>query len=197
MTDEVLTPPEPPAPPDALERFALTEDRVKEVLKKARGDILVAAKYLKLSLREFDRILQTVPEIMAFMQTIAEVKANNPEYRRWSEEEFERQADRAYATARLAAIESLYDLATMPMSENAAMMNVKREAAVNLLGRDERGGRNLGEQSEFFKALAAEFAQVRPKMVVVRETISIEAAEAQPLRKVETLEGEAQRLEHP
>lgn len=170
-------------------RYAkVTQKSVEKALIDARGDILLASKILRLSLREFDNVLRAIPGIDALLGQIEEVKADNPAYAKMSGEWFERQCVRAISLYRLAALESLYELATMEMTDKAAMMNVKREAAVNLWGGDKGGtGGVAGELTEFFKSLNDDYQQRKSGVTRVRAMIEIQtgappAAEEVPLQ---------------
>lgn len=168
-------------------RFSVTQKEIEEALIKSRGDILVASKLMRMSVRELDNILRAIPGIPALLGTIEEIKADNPEYSRMSGEWFERQCTRAVSLYRLAALEALNDLATMPMTDKAAMMNVKREAAVNLWGGGKDGSTGVaGELTEFFKALDQDYRE--KKDTVTRIRLSIErgpaAAVAGPIQTV-------------
>jgi hypothetical protein len=146
----------------------LNEKTLTEALVACRGDILQTAKYLKFSVRELDNLLRAIPGSAAVLGTIEQVKAENPEWERASTAWFEQQCRRAMSLYRLTAMEELYALATMDLSENAAMMNVKREAALNLLGRDRDGSEVFPELSAFFKGLNEEYQQKSVRITEVR-----------------------------
>lgn len=154
----------------------LSEAKVFEALTTCRGDILQSAKLLKLSVREFDNVLRAIPGSAAFLGAMEEIKADNPEWERASTQWFESQCRRAMSLYRLTAMEELYSLATMPLNANAAMMNVKREAALNLLGRDRDGAEAFPELATFFAGLNDEYqkksvrvTEIRTRLVEVRE----------------------------
>ncbi len=169
---------------------------VKAVIE-ARGDLLTAAKYLRVSLRELDNMLRAIPGIEAVLGSIEEVKADNPAYQKLTAELFERQVLRAMSLYRLAALDSLYSLASMPLSGKAAMMNVKREAAVNLMGRDGPGGQGpLLELTEFFRSLNSDY-QTKKQGLTVTRAILIESRTGGPVEPpMEALEA-APRIESP
>lgn len=171
-------------------RAAFTTEVIIKAVVDARGDLLTTSKFLRISLRELDNILKAIPEIRTVLGSIAEIAADNPEYMKMTAELFERQVVRAQSMYRLAAIDSLYELATMPVTNTAAMMNVKREAAVNLMGRETSGGGGaLGELTEFFRSLNSDY-QSKKDGVTVTRAILIEQRRGEPVESqlVETLE---------
>ena len=135
----------------------ISDKKVIDELIENRGDILQTAKSLRMSVREFDNIMRAIPGSAAALGTIERVKASNPEWDKESTIWFEKQTRQAMSLYRLTALEELYALATMPLSDNAAMMNVKREAALNLLGREKDGGEVFPELAGFFKALNEDY----------------------------------------
>jgi hypothetical protein len=177
---------------DWTDRFVgLSEKTLTEALVACRGDILQTAKYLKFSVRELDNLLRSIPGSAAILGTIEQVKAENPDWERVSTVWFESQCRRAMALYRLSAIEELFKLATMDVSENAAMMNVKREAAINLLGRDRDGSQVFPELSEFFKGLNEEYQQKSVRITEIRARL-IEVQTGSTSKEVVTLEAPRQ-----
>jgi hypothetical protein len=165
----------------------LTDKAVVDALIECRGDIVQTAKYLRFSVRELDNMLRAIPGSAAVLGTIEQVKAENPEWERVSTIWFEGQCRRAMALYRLTAMEELYALATMELSENAAMMNVKREAALNLLGRDRDGSQVFPELSAFFKTLNDEYQKKSLRITEIRARL-IEVQGGPEMRTVEALE---------
>jgi hypothetical protein len=177
---------------DALGRpnrfSAVTDKAVKEALVNCRGDVLQAAKWLGISTRELDNCLRAIPGITAVIGTIEQVKAQNPEWDKFSGEWFETQCARAMTLYRLSALEELWRLATMDLTENAAMMNVKREAALNLLGRERDGSPVMGELTNFFKTLNEDYHSKRPLVARIRTQLIELQSVALPTTIPETLE---------
>lgn len=131
---------------EAMRQGAISEDKIKEHLIEAKGDLFVAASLTGCTAQEFDRYVRASGSLQAFAATIEVVK-QDPEFNRMSIQQFENALTQRTITYRVDAIDSLHELATMSIEteiqdsdgdfhvvKSAAMAKVKMEAAKHLHG---------------------------------------------------------------
>jgi hypothetical protein len=154
----------------------ISESHIKEILTGTRGDLFLAAQQLGITLRQMDNIVRFDQAIGIHLGEIQQVIAENPDYEKRSGKWFESQINRTAALYKLVGLEELYKLATMGIdSENAALMNVKRQAAFNLRGAEItiRSGAEvdavLEELARSYEIDAPRIKEVRQKMLENRQ----------------------------
>lgn len=146
----------------------LSDELLKTALIDARGDLFIAATSLKISPIRFQRMIQTSPALGITLEECrktggAAVPAGVVE---------QAIAERLSAY-RVVGLDSLYDLATMPIDENSAQNQVKLAAAARLAGSPEHstGG---GEMGEIMRALNTSYHENAPRIRVTRERMTVE-----------------------
>lgn len=147
------------------------EAHIKAVLTATRGDLFLAAQNLGITLRQMDNIVMFDQAIGIHLGEIQKVIAENPDYEKRSAQWFEAQINRTAALYKLVGLEELYKLATMPIDdENAALMNVKRQAAFNLKGAEItiRGG---VEADAILAELAQSYERDAPRIKEIRQNL--------------------------
>ena len=131
----------------------LSEQKIKDALCVARGDLFVAASYLNTTPTKLDRMIRLSECVQAFATTIQTIRSD-PEYERMSREQFEDELDRRVCKYQSEALDVIHELAVMPF-ETAAMAEVKLKAAIAL-----RGDPNQGKGDTSHSVVLAELNQV-------------------------------------
>jgi hypothetical protein len=131
----------------------LSEQKIKDALCVARGDLFVAASYLATTPRQLDRLIRSSECVQAFAATIQTIR-NDPEYERMSREQFEDELERRACEYQAEALDVIHELAMMPF-DTAAMAEVKLKAAIAL-----RGDPNQGKGDTSHSIVLAELNQL-------------------------------------
>jgi hypothetical protein len=159
---------------------------IKAALNEARGDVFIAAQALGVRVSDLDHAIITNDELKIAMGVIAEVKLKHQDdeasqhlaaSERWFDQEVSRRAN----MYRLTALEEIVALATMDVdTENAALMQVKLNAAIKLRGEEYA----LGSHSEiegFFKMLDSKYRELAPRVKTIRASlIELQVADQPP-----------------
>lgn len=146
--------------------LTVTESSIKEALIEARGDIFVASQLLRITAIRLDRAIQVSPLLQ---ECIATVKAAPQGV---SAETIHSAIERRLSLYRVAGLDSLHDLATMPIDLNSAQNQVKLAAAARLAGTVEATGGSGIEET--LRELNAQYQKEAPRLRVVRERVTIE-----------------------
>ena len=131
----------------------LSEQKIKDALCVARGDLFVAASYLATTPRQLDRWIRASECVQAYVASIQRIQTD-PEYDRMSKEQFEDELDKRACEYQEVALDVIHELAVMPY-ETAAMAEVKLKAAIAL-----RGDPNQGKGDNSHSIVLAELNQL-------------------------------------
>lgn len=115
--------------------YELSEESMSAALMTAQGDIFVAAAYVGCTARQLDANIRLSPFLQSLVTNIRQVKADAG-YAKISAEQFAAEVETRLQAYRVEAVDEIHKLATLPLSENATMMDVKLKAAVALKGKD-------------------------------------------------------------
>jgi len=168
------------------ERPQFTEENVERALMDARGDLYLTANLLAVTVWRVDQCIRRNEKLQKIVEAI---KAVRSDYDKISVEHLELEVQRRLTFYRADALQSLHDLATMPLSENSAMMQVKFTAAARLA----QGGEKNDEKSDFEHTLVElndAFHRNAKRIKKTRETIEIELGPQSP----QPIEVTAERL---
>ncbi len=146
--------------------LGLTEEKAKAALIDARGDIFVASQLLAITSLRLNRAIQVSPLLQATLDGIAKVGKGA------SEAAIQEAIDSRIALYRVAGLDALHDLATMPIDDNSAQNQVKLAAAARLAGAVE--GMGGGGLEETLRELNKAYQDNAPRLRVIRERTTIE-----------------------
>jgi formylmethanofuran dehydrogenase subunit E-like metal-binding protein len=155
-----------------------TRDKVKAALTQTHGNVGLAARMLGVAESTLDREVELSKKLRDYFIKLRK-KQNHvgiTEYRNLSLKTVLEDIERKRTIYRSEAIDAIREIATMPISENSAMMQVKLLAAVRLY--NETGEKGVGDTiHDTLKALNDEFHSTAKRISVVREraTVTIEA----------------------
>ena len=150
----------------------VTEGGMKDALIEARGDIFIASQLLGITALRLDRAIRVSALLQA---TVAEI----PPEKEWtSQKQIQEAIENRLALYRVAGLDALHELATMPLNDNSAQNQVKLAAAARLAGSPEAGAGG-GEVGEALRALNQLYHEQAPRLRVVRERLTVEVAPGQ------------------
>lgn len=150
----------------------LTEDSIKGALVEARGDIFVASQLLSITAIRLDRAIRVSETLQAVVLGIQDVKGSGA-YLQATAEDFGRAMERRMSLYRIAGLDALHELASMPLDQNSAQNQVKLAAAARLAGPPE-GSQGGGELADTLRELNQAYQQDAPRLRVIRERLTIE-----------------------
>lgn len=154
----------------ALRSGTITEQSCSDALMTAKGDLFVAAAYLKVKPRELDSYIRASEDLQAFVAAIGCVKAS-AEYSKLSTEQFADQMEIKTRSYRLEALDVIHEIATLedngPEPLSAAMMEVKLKAAIQLRGSAPEAPVNNG-QSQIMTELNQLYQQASTRIKSIR-----------------------------
>ena len=145
--------------------MSLSEQSILNALYVARGDLFVAASYLNTTPRRLDGMIRLSGYVQASVAAINRIKCD-PEYDRLSREQFEDRMNGMMAEYKEAAIDVIYELATMPY-DTAQMAEVKLKAAIALRG-DPNIGKTDNSQALMLSELNQIYQQTAPRIKSIR-----------------------------
>jgi len=140
---------------------------MKVALIEARGDIFISSQLLGITAIRLNRAIQVSPLLQATRDSISLLGAGV------SEAELHSAIEQRVALYRVAGLDALHDLATMPIDDNSAQNQVKLAAAVRLAGPTE-GLSGEGGMAETLKELSELYQQHAPRLRVIRERTTVE-----------------------
>lgn len=147
--------------------ITFTEENAKQALIDARGDIFVASQLLGITAIRLNRAIQASADLQGTVDGIQQVgKGASPEA-------LHAAVEQRIALYRVAGLDALHDLATMPIDQNSAQNQVKLAAAARLAGGLE-GGVTGGEMAETFRELSELYQKHAPRLRVTRERMTVE-----------------------
>jgi hypothetical protein len=112
----------------------LNEPNIENALIEAQGDLFVASQLLgHVTVLKLDRFIRASERLQNVFLAIKQVKAL-PEYDKISQAQLEAEIARRMTVYRSDALESLHELATMKLTDNSAMAQVRLAAAARLTG---------------------------------------------------------------
>ena len=156
---------------NALQHGLISEDRIRQSLTFARGDIFVAASHLGVRPSQLDGYIRLSPDLQFFVTIIDKVKVDT-EYERISTQQFaERLADLT-RDGKLVGMEVVRQLAEMPF-DSAAMAEVKLRAAVQLMSVGPKDEVQSG-QSGLLAELNQIYQQSAPHIKSLRAAVQVE-----------------------
>jgi len=144
-----------------------TEALAKEALIEARCDIFIASQLLGVTAIRLDRAIRVSPLLRQTVETVKELGSGV------SDQVIQSAIDARMSLYRVAGLDALHDLATMPIDENSAQNQVKLAAAARLAGGLE-GGVFGGEMGEALRELNQLYQTNAPRLRVIREKTTVE-----------------------
>jgi formylmethanofuran dehydrogenase subunit E-like metal-binding protein len=146
----------------------ISEDRIKEAMTDARGDLFLAACALDCTAQELDRYVRASAELQSFAAAIEKVKVD-PVYSRMSAEQFDNELADLTRAYKVVGVEELHELATMDPKGSAAMAKVKLQAAIALRGGQQQvaGDREIEHALSELNTL---YHQNAPRIKEIRQT---------------------------
>lgn len=153
----------------------VTQDSIKEALIEARGDLFTASQSLSITAIRMDRAIQVSPMLQ---QVVAELwnARKDPAYERASSQELQILVDRRLALYRVVGLDSLAELATMPIDANSAQNQVRLAAAARLAGSTEGAGGG-GEVGDILRQLNEAYQASAPRIRLTREKLTVEVSQ--------------------
>lgn len=164
-------------PSRALTPWNLTDANIRLAIIESRGDLFVASQLLGITALRLDRAIRASDGLQTLFLATQQTKTD-PAFDSAASEAFEREVQRRVALYRVAGLDALHELATMPIDENSAQNQVKLAAAARLAGPNEGAGSG-GDIAEALRYLNAQYHEHAPRIRVVRErtTLEIDAGE--------------------
>lgn len=152
----------------------LTEERAREVLVKARGDLFICAQLLKISVIQLRHFIKGSTLVQQALKA-AQEKAVEGDVTAMSDQEYANAIAERERLYRIVALDAMHDLAAMPISDNSSQNSVKLAAASRLAGptAQESAGHELAET---LRQLNESYQKQAPRIKVVRETLTLEPA---------------------
>lgn len=152
---------------------------VKKALREFDGDIPLTASRLNVSISSLDRTIRLSKEVHRFVMQMKRTRVD----RSWdglSLKDIEEDVLRKAALYRSEAQDEIYRLATMPISDNSAQLQVKLSAAVFLFGKT--GESTMGSEIDgVLQRLDQMYKENAPRIRSVRErVIEFEERPAEP-----------------
>ena len=149
--------------------LTVTEGGMKDALIEARGDIFIASQLLGITAIRLNRAIKISPLLQATLDTTTTA------HKGLSREALNEAVEERLVLYRVAGLDALHELATMPLDDNSAQNQVKLAAAARLAGSPEAGAGG-GEVGEALRALNQLYHEQAPRLRVVRERLTVEVA---------------------
>jgi hypothetical protein len=149
----------------------LTESNIQAALIEARGDLFVASQMLGVTAIRLDRAIRVSQELKNVFLALQTEKVENSDFDRVSVEQLEHAVARRLALYRVAGLDALHDIATMPIGENPALVASKLGAATRLAGGLSEGVGG-SEASDILRELNIQYHANAPKIRIVRQTLT-------------------------
>lgn len=137
-----------------------------EALIEARGDIFVASQLLQITAIRLNRAIQVSPTLQAALDATRELGKGV------SKEAIAEAVESRMGLYRVAGLDALHDLASMPIDANSAQNQVKLAAAARLAGTVEGG--DGGGLEATLRELNQQYQNEAPRLRVIREKITVE-----------------------
>ncbi len=165
---------EPPPKPAYL---ALTENGIKQALLDAGGDLFVASQLLEITALRLERCIRTSAALQVAHDEILKANAHGEPYAKRSLDNLNEAIQHRLSLYRVVGLDSLAELATMPLDANSAQNQVRLAAAARLAGEAQPtiGGDSLADT---LRLLNEQYHQQAPRIRVVRERMMVEMTPA-------------------
>ena len=150
----------------------LTEADMKAALVEARGDIFIASQLLHITAVRLNRAVQVSPMLQATLDAVQEIGKGV------SDGAIHEAIEKRLSLYRVAGLDALHELATMPIDENSAQNQVKLSAAARLAG-DPAHSMGAGELGETLRELNQQYQANAPRLRVTRERLTVETVPAE------------------
>lgn len=154
--------------------LTVTEKSMQAALIEARGDIFIASQLLGITALRLNRAIQVSPLLQATLDASSSAGSG------LSKEALNAAIESRLAIYRVAGLDALHDLATMPIDVNSAQNQVKLAAAARLAGTPEAGGAG-GEVADALRSLNTLYHEHAPRLRVVRERLTVEVSPGEKL----------------
>lgn len=140
---------------------------MKHALIEARGDLFVAAQLLRVPALRLNRAIAVSPVLAAALEATKAAGSGV------TAKQIEAAIAERVGLYRVAGLDALHDLATMPIDENSAQNQVKLAAAARLVGEGMTAG-SSGDLENIFRELRDTYQTEAPRLRVIRERTTIE-----------------------
>lgn len=146
-----------------------TQAAIRRELKAASGNLVLAATKLGMSVSQLDAALRMNKP--GFMQLVTDLVKGEvlPQYVGLSLEQVTKDIERRKVLYKSEALDELYKIATMPVSENA-MQNQVKLMACNRLYQETGDAVMHNEMSTVLAQINAEFVANAPRLRTIRQT---------------------------
>ena len=134
-----------------------SEETVREVLLKHKGDLMKSSSDLACRPSTLVRWIKSVPSVAALWETMETVKAD-PAFEKASQSQFADEIRSRAMAYRLDGLEVIHELATTDHDGNASMAEVRLKAAIQLQGVGEIGSSSTSSVLAELNALYHEHA---------------------------------------
>lgn len=153
-----------------------TEENIGFALQEARGDLFIASTRLQIPPWELDRLIRR-SESMQLLATAIVTVQENPEFSKWSAEQFSAELNRLTAQFALDGLRVIHELAMAPAS-TPGEKQVKLEAATRLRNGVAHSG-TTGSMDALLHELNQEYQRAAPRIKEIRTTtVVLEAPKA-------------------
>lgn len=155
-----------------IDRFgSLNEAGVRDILIQCQGDMIQAARRLRIRTGKLNSYIRTVPSLKTAWLAMERVKAS-PEYDTLTADSFRQEIDALISGMQLDALEEIYELAMMPVDYNPGMAEVKLKAAIHLRG-PVGANQNAGDIDGLFHELNQLYQTSAPRIKGMRVQVEM------------------------
>ena len=155
----------------------LSEDILKTALIEARGDLFIAATSLRISPIRMQRAISLSPLLSV---ALGECQKNVASDSNTLSAAVDSAIAQRLAVYRVVGLDSLAELATMPIDENSAQNQVRLAAAARLAGSPEHSSGG-GEMGDIMRSLNDAYHANAPRIRVTRERMTVEVGGGEKL----------------
>lgn len=152
----------------------LAEPQIKSAVEQSRGDMLVAARILRIRLKDLMDACERVPALKTHMLMVNKTREQASDFRRLTDEQFEAALKRNRQVYSVVALDEMYEVATMPIDpDNAEMVNAKLKACVELT-KGAGGGGDGNELTEVLRELNVLYRESAPRIKTLRMELTVQ-----------------------
>ncbi len=155
-----------------LTNIPISEQNVEAVLLESQGDLFVASQLLGITAIKLDRLIRVSARLQVVHSELLSRVASQ-EYSKTASESVEQNIKSRVDLYRVVGLDSLHDLATMPISDNSAQNQVKLAAAARLAGETVATSGD-SEVAEALRSLNDSYHKNAPRIRVTRERLTVE-----------------------
>lgn len=162
---------------------------VCRALTDARGDMIVAARLLRVKVRDVRDAIQMIPEVQGHFMAVQKAVAEHPDVERATSQQLDRRIRHLTTVYAADGLEALHELATQPFIQDSYMMDIKFKAASKLVQAKPVDGRNddigqlmvaLNEQYQKSSGRITHLSMQLERMQGGGESLHIEATSESP-----------------